>query len=167
MTNPAEPLSSTPPSTPAATALPPPIPPRRRWLTVLLTAVIFVAGLMVGSAATVAIAVHRIQYAIHHPEEAPDRITRELKRKLRLNDEQAGRVRGILARHQQALQGIRFRVQPELEDLFARVESDVADTLEKTQEVRWHAMVRNIRERWLPPSAPAPLSEAVPNPNPR
>lgn len=148
MTSPVDPTS------PPSNALQPAVhsrQPRRRWLTVLLAGVIFAAGLVVGAGATVAIAVHRIQHFIRHPDEAPERIARDLRRKLHLTEAQAANVGAILKKHQQTLQGLRRRIEPELESVFAAVERDIRAELDAQQRQRWQEMVRNFREHWLPP----------------
>ncbi len=70
----------------------PPVPrPRRRWLTLLLCLLIFGAGLVCGAGLMIVTTVHRLQYAIHHPEDAPARVATTLKRKLALDDKQRDR----------------------------------------------------------------------------
>src|SRR5262245_53265556 len=86
---------------------------QRRWLTVLLAALIFAAGLASGVAVTVAVAVHRIQYLIHHPEEAPERIARRLQWRLGLDEAQRSKVEAIVAKRQAELMTLRGELQPQ------------------------------------------------------
>ena len=56
-------------------------------------------------------AVHRLEYAIHHPENVPPRLTKYLKRKLDLTDPQAAQVQSIITQRQTSLGRIRLQVQ--------------------------------------------------------
>lgn len=128
--------------------------PRRRWLTLLLSLIIFIGGVVVGTGGTIAVAVHRIQYAIHHPEEAPRRITDRLRSKLSLDAQQADAVYAVVARRQANLQAIRREVQPRVEAELDGAVSEVEGVLRPEQAAKWRQMVRQIREQWLPSAAP-------------
>lgn len=140
---------STPTS--AAGALPPPVAGRRRWATVLLAAVIFAAGLVSGVGLTIVVAVHRLQYAIHHPDEGPARITAVLRRRLGLSEEQAHQVEAIVARRQADLAAIRRRTQPEVMRELEQVRAEIGAVLTADQRARWLRLYEEYRERWMPP----------------
>ena len=91
------PGSTLPGSRPRTPPLPRRRPPRacrapRRWVTVLLVLLVFFAGAGFGGGMTVAIAVHHIRHVLQHPDEAPGRIAKELRRKLGLDNEQTRQV---------------------------------------------------------------------------
>ena len=112
-----------------ATTEPPPVnhgglnAPRRRWLTVVLSLLIFAAGFVVGGGTAVITVLRTVRQNIHHPERAPARITARLRRRLDLSDEQTRKVQAIVEHRQLALMEIRRQVQPrvmaELEKLVA------------------------------------------------
>ena len=130
----------------------PPAPRRRRWwVSLLLGMVVFSSGFVVGGAAALIVARQRILNAIHHPEEAPTRITARLRGYLDLTDEQAAEVEKILRQRQAAFQAIRAEVQPRVMAELALVEEQVADVLDDSQQAKWHKRFAELRETWVPP----------------
>ena len=134
--------------------LPPPATNRRRWLTVLLALVVFVAGMASGAALTVRFAVHRLQFAIHHPEVAPARIAATLRRRLDLDATQTAQVEKILAKRQVEITAIRRKLQPEIKRQLDAVRDEVAAVLTESQRERWQELFDQFQERWLPPPPP-------------
>ncbi len=124
---------------------------RRRWLTVLLALLIFGAGLASGVALTVAVAVHRLQYLIHHPDEAPARIAARLERRLGLDEQQKAKVEAILAKRQAELMTLRGQFQPQVVEQLNRLREEIGAVLTEPQRERWQRMFDELRERWLPP----------------
>ncbi|MGD9632699.1 MAG: hypothetical protein AB7G28_10290 [Pirellulales bacterium] len=131
-------------------ALPRQDAPRRRWLTILMVLVIFLAGMASGAAVTVVYAVNRLQFAIHHPETAPPRIAAAVARRLDLDAEQASRVEAILAAHQQEIMTIRRKFQPEIVAQLNSVRDEVAGVLDAPQRAKWTELFAKFKERWLP-----------------
>lgn len=129
--------------------------PRRRWLTVLLGLLIFGAGFASGAGVTIVVAVHRLQYAIHHPEEAPTRVAATLKRRFRLDDAQASQVEIIVAKHQVELGAIRNEFQPRVMAQLQEIRDEIGRVLDASQRERWNRMFDDVRDRWLPPAPPA------------
>ena len=133
--------------------LPPPAS-RRRWLTLLLALVIFVAGMASGAALTVHFAVSRLQFAIHHPEAAPPRIAAAIQRRLDLDDAQSAEVEKIIAKHQLEIAAIRRKFQPEIIEQLDSVLDEVAAVLQEPQREKWTTLFDQFQERWLPPMPP-------------
>jgi hypothetical protein len=133
--------------------LPPPVG-RRRWLTILLALVIFVAGVASGAALTVHYAVSRLQFAIHHPEVAPTRIATTLQRRLNLDNVQRADVEKIIAKHQVEIAAIRRKFQPEIIEQLDSVRDEVAGVLREPQREKWTKLFDQFQERWLPPMPP-------------
>jgi hypothetical protein len=133
----------------AIESLPAPVK-RRRWLTVVLAALIFAAGLVSGAAVTMAVAVHRLQYFIHHPEEAPARIAGRLQRRLGLDDVQKAKVEAIVANRQRELMTLRGEMQPQVLEQLNLLRAEISDVLTEPQRGRWQRMFDDLRERWLP-----------------
>ena len=143
----------------AETKLPSVDRPRRKWVTLLLALLIFVAGLVCGAGLTIVTAVHRLQYAIHHPEDEPARVATTLKRKLGLDDKQRGQIEEIIARRQVDLNAIRREFQPKVMDQLTQIRDEISGVLNETQREHWTKMFDDIRDRWLPPIPPEAKGE--------
>jgi hypothetical protein len=127
-----------------------PTPRRKRWRGVLLGVVILVCGIVIGAGGTV-IVVHRaLSHAIHHPEEASERASQRLRRKLDLTEEQTARVKSIIAARQQKIQALRRQWQPLVEDELLGLREDVAAVLEPEKAKRWRERFNGLRDRWIP-----------------
>lgn len=136
------------------------IPPRpRRWLRLLAALLIFGAGMICGGGLTVMVAVHRIDQAIRHPEEAPARITKYLTRRLDLNPDQAEQVEQLIAARQLRLQNIRREVQPRVESELNELKAQIDHVLTPDQQVKWDQVFDDALDRWLPPPPPAPATQ--------
>jgi Spy/CpxP family protein refolding chaperone len=88
--------------------------------------------------------------AIHHPENAPDRIAKKLKRRLRLSTEQTAEVREILKKRQKALVAIFRKAQPKLERQLVGVREDVAAVLTPEQAKKWRWFFDSMKRKWVP-----------------
>jgi len=125
--------------------------PRRRWLTALLGVLIFGGGFACGAGFTVVVAVHRLQYAIQHPEEAPARVATTLQRRLRLDDAQKSKIEAIVAKHQIELAAVRREFQPRVIEQLEQIRDEIGQVLDESQRERWTKMFEDVRDRWLPP----------------
>lgn len=134
--------------------------PRRRWLTLLFAGLIFCAGLVSGAGFVTIVAVHRLQYAIHHPEEAPARVATTLQRRLSLDDDQKAKVEAIVAKRQVELMAIRQEFQPKVMQQLDQIRTEVGEVLNESQRERWTKMFDDLRDRWLPPVTPADAKKA-------
>lgn len=123
---------------------------RRRWIRLVLYAVIFLSGSVVGVGGTLLIVRARALHAVHHPEEMPDLIAHRLQRLLALDDEQTRRVMQILGERQQALQEIRRKYQPEAEAELDKVEEQISDILNDKQREKWQERFQTLRDTWVP-----------------
>ena len=137
----------------AASTLPP-VRPRRRWLTALLAVVLFLGGMFFGAALMVIVILNRVQYAIHHPEEAPARMTKRLAKTLKLTPKQAGQVRQVLERRYAAAQEIRRDVYPRVEAELNKVQQEIGETLSDKQRTKWQDLFTRLRQRWMAPPPP-------------
>jgi hypothetical protein len=138
-----------------------PTPRRRRWKTWLLALLIFLAGGIVGGVLTAGAIFRSVHRAIAHPEEAPQRITARLSRRLDLTDDQREKVHQIIASRQQSLLEIRRDVQPRVETQLEQLESEIAAVLNAKQQDEWRTMVNTFRNTWLPPVAPLPTTAST------
>lgn len=138
---PAEP--STASSTPAVR--------RRRWcVTLILGLVIFGSGFVAGGAVALLTVRKIVLRAVHHPEEAPERITAVLRHSLDLTDSQAERIEAILRERQAALRAIRGEVHPRVVAELDLVEQQVAEVLDESQREKWLERFAALRATWLP-----------------
>lgn len=132
---------------------------RRRWVSVLIGVLIFGGGFATGVGFTIVTAVHRLQYAIHHPEEAPARVASTLKRKLSLDEAQTSKVESVVAKHLQVLIAIHNEFLPKVVEQLRQIRDEIGETLDEKQRERWYKMFDDVRERWLPALPPAEKRE--------
>jgi uncharacterized membrane protein YhiD involved in acid resistance len=133
---------------PASSITLPPAPRRRfRWLRTLL---VFIAGIVVGAALCVIFIVHRVEHAIHHPEEAPPRITRYLTRKLDLSPSQHDQVLTIIQQRQQALLALRQEIRPKLNTQLDELRIQIDGVLNPDQQAKWEKLYHDTKDRWMP-----------------
>ncbi len=131
-----------------------PIPKkRRRWLSVLLGILILVCGFVLGSGVTVVVVYRHVVHAIHHPEDAPRRISQRMQRRFGLTDDQTARVRKILAKRQKGRRSIYRNTWPKLDQELNRIESEVTEVLDDKQASKWRKRFKIMRNKWIP--APA------------
>jgi len=131
--------------------------PRRRrrwWVSLLLTLFIFGAGMAAGGGVTVLAIARGVEYALHHPEEFPEKASGRLQKKLDLNDTQREQVEDILAERQQALQELRREVWPRVQGELDQMVEQIAEVLDAEQTEQWRKFVSDWRERWMPPPPP-------------
>jgi hypothetical protein len=135
--------------------VPPPPPPRkrRRWLAAVLVFFVFIAGMLCGAGLTIAMAVHRLRYAIHHPEEVPARITAMLDKRLHFSAEQQTKVESLIAERQAHLQNIRREVQPQVQSELDGLRSDISALLTPDQQEKWDRLYTEAIRTWMPPAS--------------
>jgi len=131
------------------------LPARRRWLSVLLAFLIFIAGLVAGVAVTVGFTVGTLQYLVHHPENAPARITNFLARRLSLDASQREHVLAIVTRHHVQIENLRRQIRPQVDQQLDQVRAEVSAVLSVDQRVKWEELFDRLRDRWMPTLAPA------------
>ncbi|MGN6370642.1 MAG: hypothetical protein ACTHN5_20505 [Phycisphaerae bacterium] len=140
--------------TPANTgfSLPAPPSPRkpRRWLAAILIFFVFIAGLLCGTGLTIALAVHRLRYALHHPEEVPARLTAILDKRLHLSPEQRTKVESLIAQRQSHLQKIRREVQPQVQAELEGLHTDISALLTPDQQPKWDHVYTDAIHTWMP-----------------
>jgi hypothetical protein len=129
--------------------------PRRRWLSVLLGILIFGGGFATGVGVTIVTAVHRLHYAIRHPEEAPARVASTLKRKLSLDEAQTSKVESVVAKHLQVLIAIHNEFLPKVMEQLRQIRDEIGESLDETQREHWYRMFDEMRDRWLPAMPPS------------
>ena len=144
----------TPDETPAAPLPPaagattnpaaPPVRRSRRWLTVLLCALIFLAGGVTGAGAMALHTRQRVMEAVRHPELVPERIVSRLRRPLELDAQQELQIRAILARRQAALLEARAEAMAKAAPEFEGIETDIAAVLRPDQMDMWRKLYKKF-----------------------
>jgi len=148
-----------PPAAPISAALPPQPPRRsRRWLTVLLCVLIFLAGGVAGAGAMAVHTIRRVKEAVHHPEVIPGRIVARLRRPLDLDQQQELQIQAILTRRQASLLEARAETLQRTGPVFAGIEDDIANVLRPDQLDEWHKLYKRFLKEWVPEKLPG-LSE--------
>jgi len=137
-----------PPDVPATVL--PAAPRRRRWLSILLSLIVFLSGVVIGGGGALLVVRNQVLRAIHHPEQTPPRMAARLGRRLGLSPEQVQRVEEILRARQARVQAIRAEVQPRLEGELTGLEQEGAAVLDEAQKAQWHAGCAELRRTWLP-----------------
>jgi DNA-binding PucR family transcriptional regulator len=110
--------------------------------------------MLIGAGITVIILQKVVLYAIHHPEEIPNRLTERLRNKLSLTDEQTKKVKAILIERQKAFMALRRATRPKMERELEQLREDVASVLDKNQARKWRKRFDTLRRQWMPPQAP-------------
>jgi hypothetical protein len=130
----------------------------RRWLRLgirlLLFLVIFLSGGVVGVGTTLLVLRHSFLVTVNNPDRVPGYLAAHLRRKLDLTEQQTAQVEDIFRRRQVVLQGIRRRVQPEIEVQLDQVEKEISNVLDDQQRPKWQQDFRELRRTWIPPLPP-------------
>ena len=119
---------------------------------------IFAAGVVCGAGGTVLVVVNRLQHAIHHPEDAPERLAGALQRRLDLTNEQRNQVEAIIARRQGELMAIRRQFQPQVVGQLDQLRDEIGQVLTDDQRERWTTLFTTYVNRWLPPPPTPPAA---------
>jgi len=137
---------------------------RRPWTTLILAIVIFVGGFVAGAGVTVIAVVGSLQQAIHHPEKAPRRITRTLRKRLRLTPAQTRKVLAIVTDSQQEFLAIRREMHPRVVAELNQTYGQIAEVLSTPQKARWRRLFAQLRATWLPDPPPPRRPATAPSP---
>jgi len=110
---------------------------------------ILVSGMILGSGFTVMVLWRHATHKAAHPEEAPDRITRHLRRRLKLTSEQTKAIHAIVKRHADVLDEIRLEVEPRVYEELHAAKIEIEQVLTPRQAKRWNRTVEIMRKRWF------------------
>jgi excinuclease UvrABC ATPase subunit len=137
----------------------------KRILGVLL---IFVFGIVVGSALTTAGALQKAQETLlGGPEAVMDVVVKRLDHKLKLDDEQKRKLQGIIDDARIQLRQSHAKIRPEVEQTLHEAEERTRAILYPAQVMIFDEMVSKSREKWkaaeaAPKATPAPQTTPVP-----
>ena len=126
---------------------------RRRAVPILLVAVVFLSGLVIGGALTPFL-IHRFGPAFFpRPSEMPRRLTEEMRRDLDLTDEQTQEIRAVLDREHEKIEALRADVDSRVEQMMDAFRADIIALLTPEQAERWTRRFDEMRRK-QPPFGP-------------
>jgi hypothetical protein len=109
----------------------------KNWKSILLLALVFLAGLAVGVVGTRVVVRRVLQQAIAHPERVQTFVERDLTRKLRLDNGQQASLHGILTNTRAQLQALRQQYQPQATAAFLGADEKITALLTPEQQARY------------------------------
>jgi hypothetical protein len=139
--------------------------PRGRWKIIALVVLVFISGAVIGGAVATMFIVHEVQYAIHHPDEFPARLTARLTRRLSLTSEQSEHVQRLIDERVDHLKIIRREFQPKFRAELYGLHADVDKVLTPDQQTKWDKFFDDLIDNWLPAvteRVPSSQSNSVP-----
>jgi Spy/CpxP family protein refolding chaperone len=108
-----------------------------RRTAILLVAVAFVAGALIGFAGGRVYSIYRL---FHRPESATRGILRHLDRELKLNPQQHDQVAAILDRHHKRMQSIMDTVRPQMHQELDAANKEIGAVLTPEQRKKFEEM---------------------------
>ena len=132
---------------------------RKVWPMVVLAIVILVSGAAIGSGIMVLVLKDRVVRPPSPGEKAADHIAADMRQRYGLTDEQAGKVREILARRMVALDTIRDDAQVKMAAEHDKLRAEIKAVLNPEQFEKWAAHFDAMRP---PPFGPPPGSPGGP-----
>jgi len=131
----------------------------RRWLLLPLGIVILLSGIAIGAGGGFFFHKKMIVSAFQHPEQIPENITGQMKKKLNLSAEQTEQVKAILTKRMRIVREIREEIRPRIEEQIDLTKEEVAGVLDESQAKQWREeFVRFLRI--LPPPLSAHREKA-------
>lgn len=124
--------------------------PPGHWRAVALGLAIFASGTVVGAAVSLVAVRHVTRTAFQRPELVPQRLARQMRRRLHLDHRQEADVARILADRHAAWLEIRRNTRPRIDAEIERLRREVSGVLTPRQADVWNAWVERGRGRWLP-----------------
>jgi hypothetical protein len=109
----------------------------KTFKSLLLLALIFFAGIVVGVVGTRAVVRHVVRDAILHPEKMQAVMERNLTRRLRLDNEQQTKLRQILADTHGQLKDLRHEFQPQFFEILSNANGQITAILTPEQQARF------------------------------
>jgi Spy/CpxP family protein refolding chaperone len=108
--------------------------------SILLLALVFFAGVVIGVVATRSVVRHVVREAILHPEKAQAVIERSLTRKLRLDNGQQVKLHQILSDAHGQLKDLRQQYRPQLVEIFSNANGQIIALLTPEQQARFEKL---------------------------
>jgi len=116
-----------------------------------MASVIFFCGIILGGSGALILEKKIILHSLHHPEEFPAKLARQMQDKLDLTDEQTEQILGILSHRQKRLQQLQRQVQPRFQAEFEAVQEEINEVLNPEQAKTYNAWFEKVKKAWTPP----------------
>jgi hypothetical protein len=116
------------------------------WLPLLLSIVILMIGIGIGSATTALVMNKTFTDAIHKPERGRRMLMEHLIHQLDLSDEKAAEVETLIEDRFSELDELHDEFMPRVMEQLDILEEEVAAVLDPEQEARWREGVARMRE---------------------
>ncbi len=133
------------------------LPPRgrRTWPMIVLGLVIVVSGAVIGAGTTVLLLRDRLARPPSPGERTADRIVEDLRGRYDLTEEQARKVREIMASSMDALDAIHRDAQSRAEAAREKLRTEMKKVLTREQFQRWESQFESLRPPGFgPPQGP-------------
>jgi hypothetical protein len=108
--------------------------------SLLLLALMFFAGIVVGVVGTRVVVRHIVRDAILHPEKMQAAMERNLTRRLRLDSEQKMKLRQILSDAHGRLKDLRREYQPQVFEVLSNANGQITAILTPEQQARFEKL---------------------------
>lgn len=112
----------------------------KTFKSLLLLALVFVAGIAVGVIGTRLAVRHMVQMAITQPDEIQSLLERNLARKLRLEPGQQLKLREILTQTHAQMSDLRHEYRPQMLLILTGADNRITDMLTPQQRARYEKM---------------------------
>ena len=123
-----------------------------KWKSILLLALVFFAGVVLGVVGTRAVTRHFTQVAIAHPERVQMLIERALTRRLHLSTDQQSQLHDILTDTRGQMKTVREEFRPKVEAIFLDTDTKIDAILTPEQQTKYekikeadHPLLRSLR----------------------
>lgn len=142
----------------------------RPWRRILLGVIILVCGIAIGAGGSAIILRNALRtqmlHAMRHPERAPAAMVERMQRELHLSPKQAEQVEAIITQRFLAIEQIREKTRPRIDEQLGLMKEEVLKVLDKAQGREWLKGLEKFR-RIPPPPPPHPPPLRGPPPPPR
>lgn len=128
---------------------PTPSPGSTRRTAILLVAVAFVAGALIGFAGGRVYSIYRLLDRGHGPEDMRSRVIRHLDRELTLTPQQRDQITAIMDAHHKRMQQISEGIRPQMRQELDTANREIEAVLTPEQRKKFEAM-RMRMERFIP-----------------
>ena len=109
----------------------------KKWKSILLLALVFLAGLAMGVVGTRIVVRRTVQQALIHPEKVQSVLERNLTRRLRLEPGQQAQLRVILTDTREQLSTLRQQFQPQAAEVLRGADEKISALLTPEQRARY------------------------------
>jgi hypothetical protein len=112
----------------------------KNFKSILLLALVFIAGAVVGVVATRSVVRHVVREAILHPEKTQAVMERNLSRRLRLDNGEQVKLHQILSDAHGRLKDLRQQYRPQLVEIFSNANGQIIAMLTPEQQARFEKL---------------------------